>query len=349
MADFELTRNHRLFEMFFRFSREAMFITSRDGIFLEINYSFEQTLGYERGELFGLNFDNIFDSPDNKAEFQKDIENSNVVHHYPVVLRRKDGTLFPCFIDAIIWRESGKIMGYHGIIRSRSDVAGSELLAHYVSDVVEEYIKKTGKNPMEPAKHTVTILSFSLRNAASLAEELSPEAFTEILNGLLSGIMALVNSGKGSVNKISGKGFMAIFGAPVSNEKDTANAVYTAEEVFRYVQNFSHSHAGVLPAPLKAGIGLAAGDVFAGIAGFGRRQEYIVLGEPVSLAGRLATLSASFPEKILMDSVTYAAVKSGFPCRKVFSGIIKGKAGDNPFYGLRSSRTEDDIEVRIDL
>jgi adenylate cyclase len=91
---------------------------------------------------------------------------------------------------------------------------------------------------------------------------------------------------------------------------------------------------------VAAGIGLATGTVFAGIIGSVRRQEYTVLGDAVNIASRLEKLTRGSKEKVLMDEATYNEVKDAFPCRKAFSGRVRGRTGAMLIYGLTSSREE---------
>jgi PAS domain S-box-containing protein len=123
----EAARTYPLFEQFFHLCREAMFITRRDGKFVKVNSAFEKLLGYGREELSRINVLKTFESEADRAPYQKTIEAEGSVHQYPLVLKRRDGTPIPCFIDAITLRggEGERVLGYHGIIRTRSDLVES--------------------------------------------------------------------------------------------------------------------------------------------------------------------------------------------------------------------------------
>jgi PAS domain S-box-containing protein len=343
-----------------------MFITSRDGKYIKVNASMELLLGYNKGELFGVNVIDTFDSKEDREPYRKTIEKYGVVHQYPLVLKRKDGSPIPCIIDAVAWREQDRVMGYHGIIRTRGEVidgfknffnqlkserllikeqrrtliSDTALLSRYMSGDVVEYVRRTGNNPLETKKRKVTVLFFDIRGSTRIAEGLAPDVFAEFLNDILTDIMDLVYGCKGSVNKIIGDGLMAIFGAPLSTGNDALNAVHTAEEIYNYLKTFNDVRPESLKEPVQAGIGLATGTVFAGVIGSVRHQEYTVLGDAVNVASRLESLSRSSPEKVLMDEETYLAVKDTFPSRKVFSGRVRGRTGTLSIYGLSSTRQE---------
>ncbi|MDR1933907.1 MAG: PAS domain-containing protein [Spirochaetales bacterium] len=361
-------RTYPLFERFFYLCREAMFITSRDGKFIKVNHAFENLLGYRPGEVFSIDVLKTFESEADRIPYQKTIEAQGIVHQYPLVLKRKDGTPIPCFIDAITLRddEGKRVLGYHGIIRTRNDlvesfkvyfnqlkqeraqireqrrnlISDTVLLSRYMNEDVLEYVRQTGENPLESQKRKVTALFFDIRGSTRIAETVSPEIFAEFLNDILTDIMDLIYGCKGSVNKLIGDGLMATFGAPVSAGQDAFNAVQAAQEIHNYLKTFNDVRPEYLREPVGAGLGLATGTVFAGVIGSVRRQEYTVVGDAVNVASRLEALTKVSPEKVLMDEETYTEVKDFFPCRKVFSGKVRGRTGALLIYGLLSSRVE---------
>ncbi|MDR2314626.1 MAG: PAS domain S-box protein [Spirochaetaceae bacterium] len=364
MMDQDAPDNSSPFERFFQESREAMFITSRNGRFLAVNHAMETLLGYDQEALLEMDVIATFDSPADRGPYQRTIEKQGVVHHYPLVLKRKDGIPLPCVIDAIAWREKDTVLGYHGIIRTRVELVDSfvlffnqlkeerrqiqvqrrhmisdtMLLNRYLGEDIIEYIRKTGKNPLDTKKQKVTILFFDIRNSTGIAEKLAPETFAEFLNDILKDIMDLVYGLKGSVNKLIGDGLMATFGAPLSSGRDAQNAVEAARVIYDYLKTFNDVRPEYLREPISAGIGLATGTVFAGVIGSVRRQEYTVLGDAVNIANRLEKLTRGSAEKVLMDEATYMEVKDIFPCRKAFNGRIRGRTGSILIYGLNSSR-----------
>jgi PAS domain S-box-containing protein len=356
--------NYSLFERFFRESREAMFITSREGRFLEVNHAMEDLLGHKRGELLGVEVIATFDSQADREPYQETIEKLGVVHQYPLVLKRKDGMPLPCVIDAITWKEGNTVLGYHGIIRTRTElvesfvsffnqlkeerrqireqrrhmISDAMLLNRYLGEDIIDYIRKTGKNPLGTKKQRVTVLFFDIRNSTGIAEKLAPDIFAEFLNDILKDIMDLVYGRKGSVNKLIGDGLMATFGAPLQTGRDAQNAVEAAQEIYNYLRTFNDVRPEYLSQPVTAGIGLATGTVFAGVIGSVRRQEYTVLGDAVNIASRLEKLTRRSEEKVLMDEATYEEVKDVFPCREAFTGRIRGRSGSILVYGLSASR-----------
>ncbi len=346
---------------FFHHSREAMFITERDGSFVDVNPAFEDLLGYSRSHLLTSQVSLVLANEDDRVDYQRSIETDGVVHDYPIALRHQDGTLLFGMIDAIVWRSNGRIAGYHGIIRTRAAlmesfrsylnrlkaekhqvrqerrnlISDTQMLTRYLTDDLIEYIKKTGRNPLETSQQRVSVLFFDIRNSTGIAEKLSPDQFASFLSDILTDIMDLIYGCQGSVNKILGDGIMATFGVPLSTGTDSFHAVEAALHIRDYLKTFNDVRPDFLIQPVAAGIGIATGTVFAGVIGSVRRQEYTVLGDAVNIASRLESLTKQAGETILLDETTFQEVRETYACRPVLEGRLRGREEEVRIYGIR--------------
>jgi adenylate cyclase len=341
-----------------------MFIASREGLILEVNHAFEDLLGYEHGALLGMFIAEVFDSQEDADLFKQAVEKQESVHLYPLVLRHKNGFPLPSFINATLWHSGDSILGYFGLVQTRTEliesfatfftelknerqqireqrrhlIADTTMLNQYLGEDFIDYIRKTETNPLATKKQKISVLFFDICDSTGTAENLDPEIFAEFLNDIIKDVMDLVYGCKGSVNKLIGDGLMATFGAPLQTGQDAINAVEAAQKIHNYLQTFNDVRPPYLTKPVKAGLGIATGVMFAGIIGSVRRQEYTVLGDAVNIASRLEHLTRRTPEKVLMDEATYNEVKDVFPCRKIFSGPVRGRSGSMLIYGLAASR-----------
>ena len=106
-------RYRRLFES----SRDAIYMTTRAGVFLEGNPSMLEMFGYTREELLQTNSQQLYASPQERARYQKELEKVGSIRQHEVKLRRKDGTVIDCLRTATLQRaDDGTIVGYQGII-----------------------------------------------------------------------------------------------------------------------------------------------------------------------------------------------------------------------------------------
>jgi two-component system cell cycle sensor histidine kinase/response regulator CckA len=107
-------RHRTLFED----SREAVYITTRDGNFVDVNQSFLDLFGCSREEIRDLRVQDFYVNPDDRHQFQGEIEEKGSVRDFEVKLRKRDGAEMYCLITAKVRQaENGDILGYQGIIR----------------------------------------------------------------------------------------------------------------------------------------------------------------------------------------------------------------------------------------
>ncbi len=112
---------HR-YRTLFEESRDAVYITTRDGKFIDINQSTLDLFGYDREELMGMNIRQIYAHPEDRQRFQAVIERTGSVRDYEIKFRGKDGTELDCLLTAALRRaHEGSVLGYQGIIRDITD------------------------------------------------------------------------------------------------------------------------------------------------------------------------------------------------------------------------------------
>lgn len=102
----------------FEDSRDAIYMTAREGEFLDVNQSAIDLFGYTRKEMVGLDALKIYVNPDDRRRFQQEIEKRGSVRNYEVKFCKKDGTEMDCLLTATVRHsDDGSVLGYQGIIR----------------------------------------------------------------------------------------------------------------------------------------------------------------------------------------------------------------------------------------
>ncbi|MBF0278598.1 MAG: PAS domain S-box protein [SAR324 cluster bacterium] len=113
-----LEESEKKYRILFEDSRDTIYITSRDGQFIDINQAGLDLFGYSRDEMLNLNVSEIYFKADGRIRFQKKIEREGFVKDYAVKFRRKDKTALQCLLTTSLRRsKTGTIEGYQGIIR----------------------------------------------------------------------------------------------------------------------------------------------------------------------------------------------------------------------------------------
>jgi len=119
-ADEELRESERRYRQFFCTSRDCVFITSKEGKWINFNDAAVEMFGYDnREELSQVPISALYVNPDERTMLTALIEKQGYVKEYPVLLRRKDGAVIDVLITTGFRQDAdGNKMEYYGTIRN---------------------------------------------------------------------------------------------------------------------------------------------------------------------------------------------------------------------------------------
>ena len=112
----------------FNESRDAIYITTREGKFLDVNRALLELFGYSGEEMIDkLNVRKIYVYTGDRDKFQQQIEKKGSVRDYEVKFCKKNGTEMDCLLTSTVRRSTdGNILGYQGIIRDVTEYKRAE-------------------------------------------------------------------------------------------------------------------------------------------------------------------------------------------------------------------------------
>ncbi|GEM_PF-5754111 len=111
-------QSEKKYRILFEQSRDAIYISTRDGRFIDVNKSMLALFGYSKEEMLKIGVLGLYVNPDDRDKLQKEMETKGSVYDYEVQLRKKDGTTARCLITSMLWHDKdGSILGYEGVIR----------------------------------------------------------------------------------------------------------------------------------------------------------------------------------------------------------------------------------------
>lgn len=182
-----------------------------------------------------------------------------------------------------------------------------DLLGKVTSPAIANQLLKQEIN-LGGEERVVTILFADIRNFTTLCEILTPRQSLELLNRYLAVMNMVIEKHGGVIDKYTGDGVMALFGAPVSQQDDAKQALLAALEMKDKLDELTKKLAlENLPDP-DVGIGINTARVIAGNIGSHSRLNYTVLGDGVNLAARFEGLTKRYGVKIVVGESTYEAV-----------------------------------------
>ncbi len=188
----------------------------------------------------------------------------------------------------------------------------SPAVAQQLWDQREDLIKDgrfTGR------EQQVTVLFSDTCSFTSVSEQLNPSELMQWLNrGMSIGVDAVTSRG-GIVNKFTGDGMLAVFGAPVSKTPavDACQAVAAALTIQDKISTLNEALSREGQPPLRMRIGIHSGPVLTGSLGSSRRLEYAVIGDTVNCASRLEGLEKDRHEgmvRILLSGETQCLLET---------------------------------------
>jgi len=127
----------------FNESKDAIYITSREGKFLDINQALLELFGYSREEMVDkLDVREIYVYPGERDTFQQEIEKKGSVRDYEVKFKKKNGVEMDCILTSTVrWSANGDILGYQGIIRDVTEKKRIERLRDDVNRMMRHDLK----------------------------------------------------------------------------------------------------------------------------------------------------------------------------------------------------------------
>ena len=213
-------------------------------------------------------------------------------------------------------------------LSERNRVVG--MFGQYVSPAVVDQLLHQPVDREGEVRY-VTIMFLDIRDFTAFAERRTPEEVVAYLNTLFGTMITLVNAHHGIINKFLGDGFMACFGAPLSDGHDVQNAVRAAMDIAAAIERMNAEQK--IP-PTRIGIGLHAGTAVTGSVGSDERKEYTIIGDTVNLASRVEQLTKQYRAVLLVTDAVWQVVKGDFPGRPLDPVTVKGREEPVAIYAL---------------
>jgi adenylate cyclase len=147
----------------------------------------------------------------------------------------------------------------------------------------------------------VTVLFADVVRSMELAAALGAERLREIMTGLVESFAVVVHRYGGTLDKFTGDGIMAIFGAPIALEDHAIRACWAAQDIQKETERLAAEVERRDGATLKLRIGLNSGEVIVGETGSGS-MGYTAIGDQVGMAQRMESVAR--PGAVMLSEST---------------------------------------------
>ena len=152
---------------------------------------------------------------------------------------------------------------------------------------------RAGRTTLEGERKQVTVLFADVMGSMELAEQSDPEEWQRIMDRYFSILCAGVHRFEGTVDKFTGDGIMALFGAPIAHEDHARRACYAALHLQHELADYAAELRRARGLSFSVRMGLNSGEVVVGAIGEDLGMEYTAIGHTVGLAQRMEQLAAA--------------------------------------------------------
>ncbi len=162
---------------------------------------------------------------------------------------------------------------------------------------------------LDGERKQVTVLFADVIGSMDLAERTDPELWRSIMDRFFTILCDGVHRFEGTVDKFTGDGIMALFGAPLAHEDHAQRACWAALTLQRELAAYATEVRRGEGLSFSVRMGINSGEVVVGQIGEDLRVEYTAVGHTVGLAQRMESLAE--PGKAYLTEHT-AKLVSGY-------------------------------------
>jgi class 3 adenylate cyclase len=178
------------------------------------------------------------------------------------------------------------------------------------------------KCALEGERKQVTVLFADVKGSMELEEQLDPEEWSQIMNRFFTLLADGVERFEGFVDKFTGDGIMALFGAPITHEDHAQRACWAGLHLQESLRAYADELRRTRGLNFSVRMGLNSGDVVVGQIGDDLRMDYTAQGHTVGLAQRTEQLAEA--GRAYLTEHTAALVGDYFRLRDLGAFTLKG-------------------------
>lgn len=173
--------------------------------------------------------------------------------------------------------------------------------SHYVAQPVLDEILRLGlTHSLTPTLREVTVLIADMEDYTLTTSSLPLEAAAALTKDFLGCLTRPVLAWYGTLDKYSGDGLVAFWGAPLPCVDQADRAVSAALEILQEVDAFNRERRSRGGKPVRVRIGIESGNALVGDLGTTFRSTYTAVGDCINFASRLEAAARDLPTQLVI-------------------------------------------------
>ena len=206
------------------------------------------------------------------------------------------------------------------------------IFSHYVApSVLEALLRQPEEKRLEPKFRAITVLIADMENYTSLTTQLPLHETARLTRSFLDILTRPVLSLSGTLDKYTGDGLVAFWGAPIECPDQVDRAIDAALEIVSSVAEMNIHRISDGAPPIRVRIGIESGTALVGDLGTPFRSTYTAVGDCINFASRLQDAARDLPCDIIVGPHAYSQV-TRHSLRHVRDIHIRGTSQVIPVY-----------------
>jgi adenylate cyclase len=204
---------------------------------------------------------------------------------------------------------AAQLRGRKLLLQAVADAHAHAELSRFFAPEIAQKIASGEASAGAGEEVTASVLYIDIRDFTALSNRVTPGELMGLLADYQSRMTPVIAAHGGTVERFTGDGVMASFGAIKSRPDYALCAVRAAEAVLREADAWAEALKAAGREPVRIGLALTTGRLILGAVGGGGRFEYTLVGEPANRAAKIEKHNKDFGCRALADAETLNAAR----------------------------------------
>ncbi len=184
-----------------------------------------------------------------------------------------------------------------------------QTFSHYVApSVLEELLRQNKAYSLEPRLREITVLIADMEGYTRMTSSLPLDEAASLTKDFLDCLTRPVLAWRGTLDKYSGDGLVAFWGAPLACPEQADMAVSAGREILAEVDEFNRRRHLRGLEPVRVRVGIESGSALVGDLGTPFRSTYTAVGDCINFASRLESAARQLSTAIAIGPLANAGL-----------------------------------------
>lgn len=176
--------------------------------------------------------------------------------------------------------------------------------ATYVApSVLKQMLEQGLENPMVPQHREITVVSADMQDYTGITNRSTLQEAADLTREFLQCLTEPVLTCGGTLDKYTGDGLVAFWGAPLASPDHADMALQAAQAMLANVREWNENRVRLGQRPARVRIGVESGSVLVGDLGTVFRHTYTAVGDCINTASKLQAVAKTMSCDLVVGPV----------------------------------------------